>query len=78
MLRRGPVLRRAVTRGSVSQLIVTAPRSNQGLGLPVASWQPTRDTFTLCHQIIGKVHISRGPRLRMLRISVADEAEHRD
>ncbi|WP_433471554.1 DUF5996 family protein [Saccharomonospora azurea] len=29
--------------------------------LPVATWQPTRDTFTLWLQIIGKIRIARTP-----------------
>lgn len=31
--------------------------------LPVESWQPTRDTFTLWLQVVGKVRIARTPLL---------------
>ncbi len=31
--------------------------------LPVASWQPTRDTLTLWLQVVGKVRIARAPLL---------------
>ncbi len=61
--------RRAVLRdpvgpgGPVSQLNV-AESPNHWPELPVADWQPTRDTFILWLQVIGKVRIARAPLLQ--------------
>lgn len=43
---------------------MTAQRANPWPELPLTSWQPTRDTFILWLQIIGKVRLARTPVLQ--------------
>ncbi len=49
--------------GAGGPLRASAPGTSVWPELPVASWQPTRDTFTLWLQVLGKVRIARTPLL---------------